>query len=83
MRIYTIDVEDNDCRLIVDRLQCVGRAIDVFLAMKIECALDHDATMVGLVPPERDAILSALDDPPESLVGLRDALSLDHQYRAS
>ena len=62
------------CLMLVDRLQRNGRAIDVILADKIRSVVDRDATMLELEPDEREAILAVLQDPPDSLVGLRDAL---------
>jgi hypothetical protein len=64
----------DGCLTLVDHLQSRGRAVDVILADKIRNALDHDSTMLGLAPAEREAILGVLQDPPVCLRGLRDAL---------
>lgn len=67
---------------LVDQLRIVGRADEVTAAAAIEHALTDDDPGVLLSERERDAVLAALADPPQSLIRLRIALTRDQRKRA-
>jgi hypothetical protein len=80
-RLYGIEVDEDDCIILIDLLLRVGRADDHSAAAVIDRGLSAGSIMIPLSPVERDAILNFLDDPPESLVELRGALARDHRDR--
>ena len=75
MRLYGVEVSDDDCLTLIDLLLRVGRAVDLRLAVRIESALDSESNMVALAPVEREAIFVVLDNPPQGLIELRGALA--------
>ena len=50
-------------------------------AERLENACDAETKLLPLTISEREAILRALDDPPEGLVELRGVLLLEHEAR--
>jgi hypothetical protein len=53
----------------------------VELADRLERALDDEVRLLGLTIDERSTILSALEDPPDGLAGLRAVLLNEHEWR--
>ena len=81
MRLYGVEVNEDDCIILIDLLLRVGRADDHSAAAVIDRGLSAGSIMIPLSLLERDAILSVLDDPPEGLVELRGVLASDHRRR--
>jgi hypothetical protein len=81
MRLYGVEVSEDDCIILIDLLLRVGREVDHTAAAAIDRGISVQATMIALSPAERDAILSVLDDPPEGLVELHGVLASDHHRR--
>jgi hypothetical protein len=71
MRLYGIQVRDDDLRTLIRLLARFGRAKDLDLAGKIGYSIANGKPMLPLSTEERDAILGVLDDPPAGLVELR------------
>jgi hypothetical protein len=82
MRLYGVEVSEDDCIILIDLLLRVGRAVDHTAAAAIDRGISVQAKIIALSPSERDAILSVLDDPPEGLVELRGVLASDHRRRS-
>ena len=59
----------------------LARIVPSALARKLQTASFYRSSVVGLTIDERDAILAALENPPESLGDLRDALLREVQWR--
>ena len=59
----------------------LARVVPSALARKLQTAAFYRSSVVGLTIDERDAILAALENPPESLGDLRDALLREVQWR--
>ncbi len=82
MRLAGIQINEADCRTLVDMLLRVGRADDLTAAAAIERGLGIDATIAALSIADRRAILGVLDDPPGGgLAELRGKLARDHRDR--
>ena len=83
MRLAGLEISDQDCFTLIDLLSRVGRADDVLVAERIDCALNVEAANLPLSAVERDTLLGVLDDPPETLFELRGALARDRRNRLS
>lgn len=59
----------------------LARLVPPALAHKLQTASLYRSKVVGLTFNEREEVLAALEDPPESLGDLRDALLLKLQWR--
>lgn len=51
------------------------------VAERLEDAYDVETKVLALAVPEREAILRALDDPPDGLAELRGVLLHEHEWR--
>ena len=51
------------------------------IAEKLEVAYDRETIVLALTIADREAILRALDDPPDELAGLRGVLLREHEWR--
>ena len=77
MRLAGLDITD-DCTLeLVKRLR---RADFEHQADTIEGALVAGQAEVSLTLPDRLAVLTVLDDPPDGLTGLRGVLLSEHEW---
>ena len=83
MRIAGVDVPGNDGRTLVDLLLRIGRDADLALAHRIERSYSRGgrAQHLALSPEEANLLLAVLEDPPDGLAELRDALAADHRHR--
>ena len=81
VRMFGIPVANDDCKILVDLLMRVGRVDDLAAAATIEHGLKMEAQLIALPIDERDAILGALDDPPDGLAELRGVLERDNRDR--
>jgi hypothetical protein len=81
LHLCDIPVTDAAAGTLIDLLHASGRADDLSAARIIQNALSRKALSAPLTPDERDAILSALEDPPEGLVELRGVLARDERDR--
>ena len=71
-------MRDEHVRALVALLDDPG-ASDV--AETLTVALDAERTIVALTVPDREAILSVIDDPPDGLAELRGVLLREHEWR--
>ena len=62
-------------------VELIGRVEDDDLATRLDDALRRGVEALDLDPGERETILAVLDDPPEGLTELRDALLRDRESR--
>jgi hypothetical protein len=81
LRLYGIGVSDDDARWLVGELYRDAHPPAVSAALMIAKSLDRGLYAVALEPAERTAILSVLNDCPDSLASLRAALLVDHTHR--
>jgi hypothetical protein len=51
------------------------------VADKLETAYDRETIVLALTVPDREAIIRALDDPPDGLAELRGVLLAEHEGR--
>ena len=51
------------------------------VAEKLEVAYDRETKVLALTIDDREAILRALDDPPDTLAELRGVLLREHEWR--
>ncbi len=79
--LYGEPVTRSDAWYLVGQLRIVGRADEATAAVAIEHALMDEAVGVKLTPEQWNAVLSVLEDPPNGLVRLRDALARGQQHR--
>jgi hypothetical protein len=59
----------------------LARIVPPALSRKLQTAAFYHSSVVGLTIDEREAILAALEKPPDSLGDLRDALLREVQWR--
>jgi len=78
MMLAGIPVADKD---VLELARLLREAGFEDVAERLEDAYDSEVTVLALTVPEREAILRALDDPPEGLAELRDVLLLEHESR--
>ena len=71
MRVAGIDVKDSAVAELARRLHQAG---DIALAIHVGRAVDKVQDELALDPRERESVLRALDDCPESLADLRAVL---------
>lgn len=82
LRLFGVDVTDDDARLLVATLLAAGGPAAIAAAEMIVKGVERDLYAVGLNPEMRDAILAVLEDPPDGLVELRGKLARDHADRS-
>jgi hypothetical protein len=73
-----IPVRDDDVLALVELLEHAG---DLDTAATLRVAAEQERRMVALTVPDREAILSVLDDPPVGLAELRGVLLGEHEWR--
>ena len=83
MRIHGARVANADARRLVASLFGTNWPDAQAAAFRIARGLDRGTPDVRLEPPERDAVLRALIDPPEALLELRAVLARDFRRRSS
>ena len=83
LRLFDVPVAKEDARSLVATLLADDHPHSAEAAATIAHGLELGASLVALTPEERDAILAALEDPPEGLVELRGVLMRDFEQRAS
>ena len=81
LTLYGVSVTAENARHLVASLIADGSADALDAAETIAYAVSRGSDAVALPPGSRDAILSVLEDPPEGLVELRDALARDQRDR--
>ena len=82
MRLYGVEVSEDDCIILIDLLLRVGREVDHTAAAAIDRGISVGAKLIALSPAERDAILGALGlNPPGGLTELRAVLVHDYGRR--
>ena len=64
MRLYGVEVSEDDCIILIDLLLRVGREVDHTAAAAIRHGLSMQAKLIVLSPAERDAILGSLGRKP-------------------
>ena len=72
--LFGVLVSDADARTLVDLLLRNGEFDGLTAADAIEHGLRTGDSIIGLDPAEGDAIANVLDDPPDGLTSLRNAL---------
>jgi hypothetical protein len=81
LRLYGCPVAPEDARLLVATLIADGAPDAMSAAEMIAKGVDRELYAVAVTPEERDAMLSVLENPPESLAELREALARDFEWR--
>ena len=79
MMLAGLPVRDQDVLEIARLLRSVGFEDT---AGRLEDAWDAETRVIALTIADREAILRALDDPPERLAELRGVLVREHEWRA-
>ena len=73
-----IPVRDADVLELANLLR--GAGFDE-VAERLETAYDREAKVIALTIEDREAIIRALDDPPDGLAELRGVLLREHEWR--
>jgi hypothetical protein len=81
LHLYGIPVAPEDARHLIATL-LADRSPDALSAAEmISKGVERELYAIALRPEERDAMLSVLENPPESLAELRGALAWDFEWR--
>ena len=81
LQLAGIPIPNELVHEIASRLRDIGDNSDLDAAEKLEHALAHDRRIVALSLDDREAILAALDDPPDELTEFRGVLLSEHVWR--
>jgi len=77
LHIAGLPLDSEEVSWLVNELIAAGNAFSIEAARVLQRAASDEIVIVALTPANRAAILSVLDDPPDSLVRLR--LKLDRE----
>ena len=78
MQLAGVPVRDRD---VLELARPLREAEFVDVAEKLETGYDRETKVLALSIDEREAIIRALDDPPDGLVELRGILLQEHEWR--
>lgn len=80
MHLAGIPISDES---IVELVRFLRESGYIDVADRLDTALELETKILGLTIPEREAILRALDDPPDGLAELRGVLLKEHVGRTA
>jgi len=73
-----LNVPDSE---VLELARFLGDAGLDHVAEKLEAAYERETTVLALTIEDREAILRALDDPPQGFADLRAVLLREHEWR--